>query len=502
MNREWCLTPAGEADGDDFRHLHFRARSAGGRPRELSGPPVLAAPPHSYPPFELGVGEALWQSLTAYVHNHGGPAKGVRIEVGGSALEEGLVDVSGLRVFQAGRRALQDFPLAPGQTGVDLPEIALDAGMEQPVAGNMFQLLAQLTRARKNAAQRADSVSASISGAAKAAGQGDLELKFIPLENPVRGAGTRAFSLIIRARGRMPRRADPASPGASTRARVLEIPRCVNGVVALRSGPDARRVALAAIEQWASFLAPLRPDHWNVMTASNALSAPKEHASKTSNLLLDKIWTQLKRQFESCAYCSGHMGEDRLEGNQSYAGCAGFGFDPSSVVAGMLRATFSPHLGFWLDTKAFPEEEVDGAEERLGEIFDRLMRDGHVLQAFVARWNCGDLSMVQSTAYEFACGVAGQCTTTEAWCNKYLRGVGDRIWLGQELVARLDNPERLRAAAEAVPLGQGLKIGRLPAATLDDLEAALDPLLAGVQEWQQGMRDLYQGPANPLFRRT
>jgi hypothetical protein len=97
--------------------------------------------------------------------------------------------------------------------------------------------------------------------------------------------------------------------------------------------------------------------------------------------------------------------------------------------------------------------------------------------------------------------VSGQCTTTEAWCSKHLRGVGDHIWLGKELIARLGNLDSLRAAAAAEPLGEGLRVIRRPEATLDYLERALEPLLAGVQEWQQGMRDLYQGPANPLLRR-
>jgi hypothetical protein len=438
--------------------------------------------------------------LTAYVNNQGGPAKGVRIEIGGSAVEEGLVEVSGLRVFQAAGKVMRDFPLAPGERAAELPDLTLEAGIEQPAVGNMIQLLAQLARMRKGAARRADSLSACVSGTAKAAGQGDLALKFIPLENPLRGAATRSFSLIVRPRGRMPRRADPAVPGASTRARVLEIPRSVVGVVSLRSGPESRRVALAAIEQWVSFLIPLRPDRWNLMMASNPLAAPREDASKSSNLLLDKVWTQIKRQFESCAYCSGHMGEDHLEGNESHAGCAGFGLDPSSVTAGMLRAAFSPHLGFWLDTRAFPEEEAAAAEARLARICDGLMDGGHLLQAVLARWNCGDLSMVQSTAYEFACGVSGQCTTTEAWCTKYLRGVGDHLWLGHELIARLRDLEYLHHAAEVEPVGGGMRIVRRPEASLDDLERALDPLLAGVQDWQQGMRDLYQGPANPLLR--
>lgn len=478
MNGELCLTPADEAGGAGFLHLYFRHQSSPrGSARDASGPPSFEGPSPQYRPFELGLGEAVWQSITAYVTNSGGAGRGVRITAGGSAVERGILAIQGVRILRAGQMQAVEYPLGTGRW-VELPDLPLAAG-PGPRAGRPDP---------KN--PRANIVTAQVAGSAAAVGEGTLTLTFQPLQNPVRGAAVRSFDIVVRPRARVPLKADGAAPGTQQFMRVMEDPRSVVAVASLRPPAGTRSAALAAIEQWIAFLTPLRSERWLVLQAgSNAMVLPKEHRSVSSNLLMDKVWRKVREKFEQCAYCSGHLGDERREGDAMFAGSAGWGFDPSAVPAAMLPVSFSPQLGFWLDTRLFPPEEVLEAEARIAAIFDELLASGHVFQAFTARWNMGDLSSVPMTPYEMACGVQGQCTTTERWCRRFLRGVGDCIWIGPDLVAHLD-PAAL-AALGAMASEAGVRITRPAEASLDQVERALEPILAGRAEWAEGMRAMY-----------
>jgi hypothetical protein len=131
MDRVLCLTPAGEAEGEEFLSFHFRHKNTrGGEPKEASGPPVFQVPHHGYRPFELGVGERLWGSMGAYATNVGGPGTGVRITVSGTAIEEGLVRVDSATVFQPARPERIELPLQSHT--VEVPGLRMDGGAERP----------------------------------------------------------------------------------------------------------------------------------------------------------------------------------------------------------------------------------------------------------------------------------------------------------------------------------------------------------------------------------
>lgn len=473
-----CLTPGGEAEGEGFIHLYFRHRSSANKPKDASGSPVFRSSGAIYPPFELGVGEKLWQAMTGYVTNMGGPGTGVRITVGGTAVEDELIRVDAVHVFQAGIPRVAEVRLE-GACSAEFPDLKIGAGVIEPEPGNIFQLIGQLRKQQKQVAERATMVSSHASGEAITPGQGTLILGFEPLDNPVRGGASQQFSLIVRPRVRVPLRANAAMPGTQQYMRWMEDPRHVVAIGSLALVPGVRAAALEAIEAWAGFLQPLRGDRWHLLqSGSGLLSLPKTYTSRSSGLAADQKWKKVRVNFEDCAGCSGHLGEEVRDGSEIWEGCAGWGFDTSAMQAKILGGVFSPQLAFGLDTHAFQGEDVIAAEEAVAAIFDRLLEQGILLQAFQARWRCGNVSAV----YEMACGVQGQCTAWEPWCKRYLRGVGPRVWLG---------PELRRELGEESERGRRIDWP----GSLDELETRLAPILAGRTDWEQGARDMYQGRA-------
>ncbi len=491
IESELCLTPSGEAEGEKFRHLYFRHKtSSRSTANEAAGPPVFQIAQHHNRPFELGVGERLWGSLGAYAANTGGPGTGVRIKLGGPAIEEGLIRVDSVLVFQPARPERMELALDQDYA-ISVPGLHLDGGVEVPESGNLLQRVLQPRNKKKVTGQRANIVTVNLSGTATAVGSGILRLTFEPLENVRAGAATQSFQIVVRPAVRVPLKADATVPGTQLYMRLMAEPSHVTAIAALAPSPSARAAALGAIEEWAEFLPALRPETWHVLqTGSNAFALTKEYRSGSNNLLTDKLWKKVRSKFEQGGDCSGHMGEEASEGGESLAGCAGWGFDSSSASASILPVRFAPQLSFWLDTRVFRDEETKEAETILAAIFDKLLREGHLLQAFQTRWKCGDLSSVSMTLYEVACGVQGQCTTSEFWCKRYLRGVGQKVWLGADLAGHL--PAGSLGAFTPLPLGEGVRLTDVPNQNLDGLEAMLAPILAGKEQWMEGMRNLYR----------
>ncbi|HEY3357475.1 MAG TPA: hypothetical protein VGQ83_29765 [Polyangia bacterium] len=116
------------------------------------------------------------------------------------------------------------------------------------------------------------------------------------------------------------------------------------------------------------------------------------------------------------------------------------------------------------------------------------MARGAGVQALVTRWDWAPGASLDGTPYEWACGVHGQCTLRRDWLTRYVRGVGvGTLWLGPALVARLAGLEPLRAAAPVMPHAGGVRV-EVTRATIDAVEAALEPLLPDSAAWEAAAR--------------
>ena len=130
------------------------------------------------------------------------------------------------------------------------------------------------------------------------------------------------------------------------------------------------------------------------------------------------------------------------------------------------------HLGMWFHPRRAPN--VAAARAELDAIADRLMKRGAAYQAVSAEWRWAPRSFkATATPYEVACGVRGGCTT-HAWCARWLRAVGDRIWIGPELRTHLDDERALVEGADVVDRDGFLKVY---VRDVEAVERALAPIL-------------------------
>lgn len=78
-----------------------------------------------------------------------------------------------------------------------------------------------------------------------------------------------------------------------------------------------------------------------------------------------------------------------------------------------------------------------------------------------------------------------------SWCERWLRGVSEQLWLGSQLCAHLSDISSLRQIVDCAPLGSAVHLTLTPTATLDQLEEMLAPVLPGAADWHAGVSRLY-----------
>ena len=476
-----CLTNFEEVDSDDALRIFFKAKGTDA-PKTSVGLPSLKSPGHGYEPFRFGLGETLPAALTMYVHNYGGPMNGIAIQLGGSAIQEGIVEITNAEMFAVNTDQRQSFTLEPGQRSLFWPDLQLSAGVPEPT--NVLALVRHLKKQRT----AANTVTLALRGVARNVGAGDVKVKFVPLQNPDQGWTTETRQVIVRPSPRRPLKADPAASGRFEMYQRLATPRTLVAVAALDGDWTPR--AQDAILKWTDFIGQCRPDSWYLLHTRDMMGLPKDHRSKNNDLSSDKKFKQWIKEIGSDVALSGFSGDERTEGRERFEGSAGFGLEAKSPYGMVTMSPNAPQLGFWLDTKIFPDDEVAEAEQLLVDLLDELAGAGCLLQGFIARWAVGSMAGLGGTLYETASGVMMQCTTLRGWCTRYLRGAGDWIWLGPEIATRIST-DGVPTAGEITPVGESIRIRRV--AYLDDLEKALEPILPGEEEWKLGMAVLYRG---------
>lgn len=128
-------------------------------------------------------------------------------------------------------------------------------------------------------------------------------------------------------------------------------------------------------------------------------------------------------------------------------------------------APLSPHLALWFDVRDAHARETARVKAALVEIIDSLMREGRAHQAFVAAWDWRPALTLHATPYELACGVHGQCTTRQAWVEKYLHAIAEIVWLGPALLGRVPDFQARTLAREGTTYRELLDQLRLELST-------------------------------------
>lgn len=125
----------------------------------------------------------------------------------------------------------------------------------------------------------------------------------------------------------------------------------------------------------------------------------------------------------------------------------------------------------------------DEAEALLTAAFDAECTVGGVFQGLVTRWETP--GSTDTTPYELACEVHGQCTLKVSWLRRWVRGVGlGTLWMGPELVGHLPEPPA------GTPVGELLRVEITDVAAMED---TLSAVLPGKDAWRAGMQTADSG---------
>jgi hypothetical protein len=147
-----------------------------------------------------------------------------------------------------------------------------------------------------------------------------------------------------------------------------------------------------------------------------------------------------------------------------------------------------PHVALWVNAGAIPARQQGDCEQRIAGALDALMQEDG-LQAFLTCWKWipqfDTVDNYDITPYESACGARAPDSPFmgDKWCSRFLRGVGEQMWLGPDLLNHIGGSAALEPAAEVRRIGSCVHATLRQESSLDALESALAPILPGVSDF-------------------
>jgi hypothetical protein len=430
------------------------------------------APADAVVPLVAAVGGEVQGGLTT--RNLGGAGRGLRVEVESAP---GLVQweraelVLGLP--QAGDRAAA--ALVPTEAGwaAEFPEAAIPPGQADaaalPVGPGALR--------RAMAAQFATQVHANVHGRGLAPGRGALTVRLAPLDHP--GQGTHwTVPLELRTTEGRPLRAPATLPPQALEP--LESDAVLVALVVVE--PDRVVAAARALGAAVAAHLPTRGKAALVRfpqpTGPLAAGRPRQSRPKAQGVLDGKPWA---KALDELGAAWSQVGLEWPGGLFRRGPSTGI-----SVGQGILPSPGS------VSAVAVGLVGGEGADEAVARAIDGLAAGGGLHQALLTRW--GAPASLEATPYELAVGVHGQCTLERSWVGRWLRAVGaGRLWLGPALQQHVAL-DALRAVAEVEQQGEVLAVA---VEDVGAVERALEAVLPGPLDWQQGMLARYQAAGLP-----
>jgi hypothetical protein len=447
--------------------------------------------------IEASIDDTLtWATCAAA--NTGGESVGLQVAIWGSALDSGILAIDALQVstpagMEAGPTWVSYKPVFSSVDGVSVRVIHLP---DYPLVANTSNWdNGGSSKARQtHQARMLQQIGVRIQGRGLAIGQGELHVGFVPLENAYDGQTSWTFSVQVFRRSRRPLRSIGGSPTTDRLLRDLDQPRVLIALMALGADrPTSAEVAESAIARWNRAVAMRSVDRYDGSLYQQFDYRPLPFELPAHAIPDGPPWQHvrhgLERNVSVFAALAQPLSDDPLAQPSS---SAGFSYEADSPFLQDGDDNAAPQLALWWDTTGHDSATIARMTHVLLGIVDDAMHQAEGLQALVARWNWTNFQSLQSTPYELACGVHGQCTTSRDWCSQWLRGVSERMWLGPDLLAHLSDIAALGNIAECAPVGPGIRAMLKPGETLDGLELVLAPLLPGESDWHAGMCHIYR----------
>jgi hypothetical protein len=488
-----------EPDDPRYVKLAFRHSVRPAQETPLEGPPsfewagtgALPSREGGMPMLEVSAGFP-WQ-ISSSVRNVGGSSRGVSVVVWGDALDQGLLSADSVEITAGGSESRVGHGAAPfldrrSADGKKL-RMATFADLTLP-PGHRVGLdawaLANPTKAFD--LMFASKVHANVHGKGLAKGEATLHVGFIPATN-LEGQFAQTLLAKVHPPSRRPLRS--AEDVDAYLLRPLDGRESLFALVSMDLDPVAAAdVASQAIERWGRLFDAA--GQWSISVSPAEEGArPRTGTAKAKRLFGGARWKKLQEQLRTEWSVHAERAQERDIFSRLRSG-DGFAFGRSGYRIDVADDPELPTLGLWFDAGAAPETRIDEASKLACELMDAIMTRHQGVQALSGRWAWAPSSSLDMTPYETACGVGGQCTLRRSWVSRFARGVTTgTLWLGAPLAARVPDVARLRSAAQVTSLGEGLRITVENDAALDDVEAALAPLLPSKEDWGRGAARLY-----------
>lgn len=437
--------------------------------------------------LEVSVGDEFQASMS--VGNRGGGAEGLRVVVGGEAVEEERITVEtiGLRGGEGQERLEVS---ADRQERADGGRIFVATFPEATVAGALAGDvdLSEMSDRRGQEvmrAHRASRVSVSVSGRAEGPGDGGLAIELSAMDAP-EASTTERSHITVFPTPRRPLHAEEEPPPHTLRQ--MEKKETLFALAHFDAPVgDWAESATEAIAAWSDIIAEEEATLTRVEstgagrpTEDEVSAAVLGHAGELE-ALQDRLgdldqWSVVLKE--------GAMRDGRLDpgrtGGVSYFACTG------RVAGGGEPA---PALGFWVSVADRAGDEVDELRDALTGIVDDLAETGHLVQAVSDQWSWAPALKIQSLPYEIVCGLQSAGHLRRDWLGRYLRAAADDLWLGDVLWERID-ADAVEDVGEVETIDGVHHVRLTRSADLDALEEVLAPVLADEEAWREEKEQL------------
>ena len=475
-------------DAEKYTQLNFRLKEPRLYEVKAEGPPKLVLLHGSVESNEVYVGQQL--DLPILVQNDGGADTGIDIIVWGTALGNKMIELLKVQVWKmTDSEALKEMTFTTqkeidkGQEEMPLYVASLD-DFEVPQgissgAEVMSQRGVDFHKVYEAIAQTQFQVRVLCN--IESVCSGELFIAIAPQNN--KEAEQVVYRAYIKALP-MPRKPlryhDAQKPIHPINLRKLETPSHLFALISLGTGQEqSAEVVANEIEMWVTEIASNDTDSFSTYLRMDLDLHHKSDNISTLDIPGSPYWKELR---EALGNCMNFLIKSRT---------ASAIYDANTLFMQNSNTELAPQLMFRYSTVGMDKVEFEAINKWLQGMVNRIMTKASVLQAIVGRWEWHDTMDVNMTPYEIACGIGGQCTTARFWCMRFLRGVTEQLWLGPNLLTQLGGTKRLSSIATVTPCGDGVHITLNEESTLNELEKALECVLASEIDWREGMERLY-----------
>ncbi len=488
LNPDYCQTSYYHLDLEEeetpFTHLAFRSTRPSRQAldkEQPSGLPELVMNGGTSR-LELSVGDSFDSSLL-YLVNKGGLGKGLRVVVWGEALQQNLLEPETLKIYppeffqqMADPSQSKPVPVAIKLTAsraaddqklcfVDLPDLEIPTGSIHP----------------------------TVRGKVLAAGKAELHIGFAPLENLEAGRASWTIPItVFEQPQRKPAFSVERPELQSFLLRKLEKSDTLAALVVLAPNWQENTALIAdSFERWDHLIGETLNS--NAANGKQGVTTRKGGAKtydiiqhgldtrtemfriKVGQLGADKIWQKMRAGLQNYKMISANLMSppDRSAAIPKMTE-AGFAFDTNRFLAGEKSAEEpATHLSLWLDLKGLEASQEQTLNSLVVKLVDELMSGAGGLQAQIVRWDWTYIFPSQPNPYETVAGLNPQIISLKSWCSSYLRAVSEQLWLGSELLSKLEDRAALEKVAELVSLGDTVRLTLRAGVEMDQFEEAL-----------------------------